>query len=189
MTTPLYNIYVVHGYTANSTSNWFPYLKHNLETEQTKVHVFDMPNSQHPSFDEWINHLEQQITETNQKSIFIGHSLGCVTILNYLMNKNLDQVVSTILVSGFVEQSPIQKLAEFMHQKIDYKKIINGIPNRVIISAQDDDIIPPSYSEELAKKIQAEFILLDHGKHFIDRDGFYEFPLLVDLVKKITHQI
>ena len=179
-----YNIYVIHGYTANSKANWFPYLKEHLETENIEVHIFDMPNPQNPSFEEWLSYMNQQIKSSEQKSIFVGHSLGCVTILNYLMDKNMKNVESIFLVSGFVEESPISELLGFMQKKIAYSKIIENIPNRFVISAEDDDIIPYNYSEELARKINAEFILLKQGKHFIDRDGFIEFPLLVKLIKE-----
>ncbi len=177
----IYNIYVIHGYTANSSSNWFPDLKNNLESENIKVHVFDMPNSQEPNAEEWINHLESNIKQLGEKSIFIGHSLGCVTILNYLANKNIE---SMFLVSGFVEKSPIEVLSEFMKKEIDYSKFIKTIKNRIVISAEDDDIIPYRYSEILAKKLHAKFILLKEGKHFIDRDGFDKFPFLIELIKE-----
>jgi hypothetical protein len=36
----------------------------------------------------------------------------------------------------------------------------------------------------MAEKLKTEFTLLDAGRHFIDRDGFTEFPYLVSEVKK-----
>ena len=178
------NIYIIHGYTANSTANWFPDLKENLESENIKVHIFDMPNSQAPIFEEWIEFLKKKIDTIHSNSIFIGHSLGCVTLLNFLEEKNYKNVNSLFLVSGFVEKTPIQKLSGFMEKTIDYSKVINNVKNRFVISAFDDDIIPYSYSEYLAEKIDAKFILLKKSKHFIDRDGFYKFPLLIDLINE-----
>ena len=55
-----------------------------------------------------------------------------------------------------------------------------------ITSAKDDDIINYEYSQVLAERLESKFILLDKGKHFIDRDNFTEFPLLIGEVKKIT---
>lgn len=87
------------------------------------------------------------------------------------------------LVSGFVEDSPIPELSEFVKEKIDYIKFIETIKNRVVVSAEDDDIVPYPYSEELANKINAQFKLLKAGKHFIDRDGFTIFPYLINLIQ------
>lgn len=170
-----YNIYVVHGYTANSQANWYPDLKNHLESENIRVHIFDMPNSHAPIEKEWLNFLEANITNLDDKSIFIGHSLGCVTILRFLENKNTDNIESLFLVSGFIENSPIPELSEFV--------LVETIKNRVVISAADDDIVPHPYSEVLAKKLNAQFKLLETGKHFIDRDGFTAFPYLINLVQ------
>ncbi len=183
MTHP-YNIYVVHGYTANSQANWYPDLKNHLESENITVHVFDMPNPHAPVEKEWLDFLEANITNFDNKSFFIGHSLGCVAILRFIEDKNTDNIESLFLVSGFGEDSPIPELSEFVKEKIDYAKFIKTIKNRVVISAEDDDIVPYPYSEILAKKLNARFNLLKTGKHFIDRDGFTTFPYLINIIQK-----
>lgn len=179
----IYNIFVVHGYTANADSNWFPDLKKNLESENIRVHIFNMPHSMSPKEKEWLDFLQCQIGELREKSIFIGHSLGCITILRYLEKLNIQNVESLYLVSGFSEESPIAEISEFVKESIDYPKFINSIKQRYVISAKDDDIIPYLNSEKLAERLEAQFILLDKGKHFIDRDGFNKFPLLIKLVR------
>lgn len=180
----LYNIYVVHGYTANSQANWFPDLKNQLESDNVKVHIFDMPDTYAPKEKEWLDFLEKNITDFDGKLIFIGHSLGCVTILNFLEDKDMDNIESLFLISGFVEESPIPELSEFVIKKINYSKFIESIKNRVVVSAKDDDIVPYRYSETLAERLNSRFELLEAGKHFIDRDGFTKFPYLVDLIRK-----
>lgn len=182
--TQFYNIYVVHGYTANSKANWYPDLKNHLESESIVVHIFDMPSPHAPVEKEWLDLLEAKITNFDEKSIYIGHSLGCVTILKFLEDKNIDNIESLFLVSGFVEDSPIPELSEFVDGKINYSKFIETIKNRIVVSAEDDDIIPYQYSEKLAKKLNAQFNLLKTGKHFIDRDGFVKFLYLISLVKE-----
>lgn len=183
-----YNIYVVHGYTANSQANWYPDLKNHLESENVAIHIFDMPNSHAPVEKEWLDFLEAKITNFDEKSIYIGHSLGCATILKFLEDKNTDNIESLFLVSGFVENSPIPELSEFVKEKINYAKFIKTISNRIVISAEDDDIIPYQYSEILAKKLNAQFNLLRTGKHFIDRDGFIKFLYLTNLIQEMILQ-
>jgi len=179
----LYNIYVVHGYTANSQANWFPDLKNQLESENIKVHIFDMPDPYAPKEKDWLDFLDKNITNFDEKSIFIGHSLGCVAILNFLGDKDMDNIESLFLISGFVEESPIPELSEFIKKKINYPEFIGSVKNIVVVSAKDDDIVPYRYSETLAERLNARFELLETGKHFIDRDGFAKFPYLIDLIK------
>ena len=178
------HIYLVHGYTSNANANWFPDLKEKLSADHTEVHIFNMPDSAHPKEKQWLDFLKNEIDEIKPGSIFIGHSLGCVAILNFLEDRDLQQVASLYLISGFVEETPIDKLAEFVCRKIDYSKFINAVNTRVVIAAKDDDIVPYSYTEILAQKLQAEFILLDEGGHFMDRDGFTRFPFLINKIKQ-----
>ena len=107
-----------------------------------------------------------------------------MAILRFLEDKNTDTIESLFLISGFVEDSPIAELSKFVKEKIDYTKFIETIKNRVVVSAEDDDIVPYPYSEELAKKLNAQFRSLKAGKHFIDRDGFTSFPYLINLIQK-----
>ncbi|MCL6218894.1 RBBP9/YdeN family alpha/beta hydrolase [Zunongwangia pacifica] len=178
-------ICLIHGYTASKTSNWFPSFKKELQSEKIDVIIPDMPNSKNPQFEEWISHMEKVITHYDENTIFIGHSLGCVTLLNYLNTNRLNTVKGLILVSGFIEETPIPELQQFVQSELDFEYLINLTENRIAISAIDDDIIPYGYSKRMAEKLKAKFILLNKGKHFIDRDNFVNFPFLVKEVKKL----
>ncbi len=179
-------IYLVHGYTASKSSNWFPSFKKDLQNENVEVIVFDMPNSSAPDFNEWIEHLEKSIISYDDNSIFVGHSLGCTTLLSYLDKNRIAKSIKGIyLISGFIEESPIPELLEFVKHKLDYSFLINLTKKRLAISAKDDDIVPFFYTEKMAVKLMADFLLLEEGKHFIDRDNFIEFPILVDEIKKL----
>lgn len=180
-----YKIYLIHGYTASPEANWFPYLKKELENDTVEIYILNMPNSQNPKLNEWIEHMDNSIKEYDENTIFIGHSLGCVTILNFLAKNSSKKIKGLFLISGFIEDSPIPALLEFVQPVLNYDVIIKLTKNRIVISAKDDDIINYEYSQILAKKIQSKFILLDKGKHFIDRDNFIEFPLLVGKIKNL----
>lgn len=180
-----YKIYVIHGYTASADSNWFPYLKNELESENIEVIILNMPNSQAPKLTEWISHMENSIKEYDENTIFIGHSLGCVTILNYLNKLLSKKIKGLFLISGFIESTPIRELNEFVKPKLNYDGLKKLTKQKVAISAVNDDIIPFEYSKSMAQKLNTKFTLLKEGKHFIDRDNFIEFPYLVNEIKKI----
>lgn len=182
-----YNIYLIHGYTASPDSNWFQDFKKNIEKEHIEISILNMPNSQSPKLKEWIDYMENSIKEIDENTIFIGHSLGCVTILNFLSNSNTTKIKGLFLVSGFVESSPIPALNEFVTPRLNYNYLKQLTPNRISISAVDDDIIPYKYSQTMAERIDAKFTLLKEGKHFIDRDNFTEFPFLINEIKKLLN--
>lgn len=42
------NIYVIHGYTSSSQSEWFPWLKEQVKNRQVKIDIPNMPDSENP---------------------------------------------------------------------------------------------------------------------------------------------
>ncbi|NRY52902.1 putative alpha/beta hydrolase family esterase [Clostridium beijerinckii] len=83
------NIYVIHGYTSSSKSEWFPWLKEQFKDSSIKVNVPDMPDSEDPHLEPWINHLHKCIMDIDENTILIGHSFGCITALRYILEKNI----------------------------------------------------------------------------------------------------
>ena len=95
-------------------------------------------------------------------------------------------VGGVILVSGFNDNLlNLPQLDDFRNPDIDYEKLVRLTGHRVVIAAKDDDIVPHALSHHLAESLDAEFISVEHGGHFLDSDGFGEFPLVLDELEKI----
>ncbi|HBF65549.1 MAG TPA: serine hydrolase family protein [Clostridium sp.] len=181
-------IYLTHGFTASCKANWFPWLKEQMKKKGVEVIVPDMPNTEDPHLVPWIEKLEENVCEINEDTVFIGHSLGCITTLRFILKKGL-KIKGAILVSGFMDENPmeVQKegLIEFVDGEIDVDKVKCLIPHRVMLTAVDDDIVPMEATKKMAEKLDIRLIVLDKGGHFIDRDGFTEFPQVLELLEEL----
>ena len=184
-----YKIILVHGYLATPQDNWFPHFKKFIEQLlDVSVVIPAMPNSSSPDFHSWLIHLRETINIIDDRTIFVGHSLGCVTILSFLEKYFPEQKIKGLyLVSGFVENTPLPQLSGFVKEKLNFHRLTRNAAIRVVISAVDDTIVPHKYSLELSERMDAEFILLSQGKHFIAQDGFTEFPeLITKIIEDLT---
>lgn len=161
------HIYIVHGYTASAQSIWFPWLKEKVESSEVEVHILDMPDSMNPKLDKWLNYLRENITEIDENTIFVGHSLGCITSLRFIAEKNC-QIKGVLLVSGFIDSTPLPELQEFVNDRLDSETIKKLVAKRVSITAKDDDIVPYGYTQEMASKLNTDLYILETGKHFLD---------------------
>ena len=184
-------IYCIHGFTASSGANWFPWLNEQLKKKGVALITPDMPNSNDPHLMPWLQKIEEVAKEANEDTIFIGHSLGCITALRYILRRNI-KIKGAILVSGFMDENPmeVQKegLNEFIEDAVDMERLKALIPHRVMITAVDDDIVPTQASKKMADKLDARLIELCEGGHFIDRDGFTEFPEVLKLLEEIMQK-
>ena len=183
-------IYIIHGYTASSKAEWFPWLKKKLSDIGINVIVFDMPNPDTPVASEWIEHLNKGIETINENTYFIGHSLGCVTLLRFLEFQYIDtKIGGIILVSGFNKKNPkYPNLDPFIKADLDFRKIIKMVKKRYIFSAPNDNYVPYEYSCELAKAFDAKMIIVENGGHFIAQEGFLEFPQIFDEICKMIEK-
>lgn len=181
-------VYVIHGYTANASEHWFPYLKNQLNQENIACICLNMPNSMAPTASEWLDYLKQHI-QLNEHTIVVGHSLGCIATINFLLAQQ-QKILSGIFVSGF--NQPIPHLPELNSFSATYqaflaesKKPLSELFNQApcAIAAFNDHIIPHQYTDALAKDLQADYIRLQQGGHFLAREGWHEFPLVLEKIK------
>ncbi|OWY37332.1 hypothetical protein CEK28_17515 [Xenophilus sp. AP218F] len=178
-------VYIVHGYTASPQDHWFPWLKAKMEAEGVAVSVLAMPDSAAPRFDAWQAHLDKHIDRHDPHCFYIGHSLGCISLLQHLQRQDdACRVGGLILVAGFDEPvADLEMLNAFLAPAYSPDKIKRIAPQRASIASRDDGIVPHAFSERLARKLDTTLDSIDRGGHFLGREGFTELPPLYDRLK------
>lgn len=175
-------IYITHGYTANGDKHWFPWLEQKLAEKGLECQRLTMPNSANPTPQAWLKYHQEKIT-LDENTILIGHSLGCLATLNFLAAQQ-QKIKGAIFVSGFYEKLPnlpeLDIFADFYANLTAYK------PEKAfVVASLDDHIVPHQYSDHLAQLLDADYIRLPKGGHFLDREGVTELPIVLELVGKL----
>ncbi|MBG6245756.1 hydrolase [Candidatus Symbiopectobacterium sp. 'North America'] len=182
------HIYIVHGYGASPSEHWFAWLKSEMEKTGATVSIIDLPTPDDPQPQAWQRALETQVTSLDNNTYFVAHSLGSITLLRFLEKHPANAPIGGyILVSGFNERlSTLPQLDRFIKPDIDYGKLVQRASTRVVIAAPDDNVVPYRFSQALAKSLDARFITVEQGNHFLASDGFTEFPLVLAELKKVV---
>ena len=95
-------VFIIHGWEGKPTSNWFPWLKEELEKKDYEAITPEMPNSYEPQCSEWVAHLNEIVGTPSPSDYLVGHSLAVIAIFRYLERlKPGQQVGGAVLVSGF----------------------------------------------------------------------------------------
>lgn len=177
------DLYIAHGYTASSDKHWFKWLASQFKN--VEGHIFDFPNSNDPVLKDWLGVLNDEMDISKNENVIVAHSLGVITILEYLSQYSGPiNVKGIVLVAGFSEKiKKLKKLNQYIENtQIDYEKIKNVIPNIICIAGDEDRTVPYQLSVRLAEKLDAPIITLKHDGHFCDRDGYDQFPLVKEKV-------
>lgn len=179
-------VYIVHGYMASPTDHWFPWLKNKLEQDGVSVNVLAMPNANDPDPEAWYQYLQQNIVSPDEDTYFVGHSLGSISLLNYLAGlKNAQAIGGLVVVAGFAEALPIiPELNDFTQQTPDMSKIIGLTASRAVIVSDNDDIVPPALTHDLARVLKVEPIVIEQGGHFMSSEGFDTLPAVYDVLNR-----
>jgi uncharacterized protein len=185
MKTPF--VYIIHGYMAHPENHWFPWLKNNLDAIGVETDILLMPDSSNPKVNEWISFLQKTIHRHDERTFFVAHSLGCITLLRYLnIMDTMDRIGGMILVSGFAESLPLHpELDEFTDTHIDYRAIMGIAPKRSVIVSDNDLIVPPELTITFCSKLNASLVEVKGGGHFMGSEGFYELPAVWEQLKQM----
>lgn len=170
---------VIHGYTASPEENWYPWIQQTADQQHCSLKVLRLDPSPRPELSRWESQINEQMGSLDENSIVIAHSLGTVAALDYL-SKNLthQRIKQLVLVAGF--NGRLGRLAEVYPfidaAQIDFELLKRQIEQRVVIYSAGDAHVPPKFSIEQAKSLDAELISAQWQGHFIDSEGCTELP-------------
>jgi predicted alpha/beta hydrolase family esterase len=186
---------IIHGWGADSTSNWFPWLAQELQAQEWEVAVPDFPNSQNPVLEEWLEYYDTQVSRkilrtaqdegVNSGRIarsLIGHSLGVPFILRLLEQTN-DIYDTAYLVAGFERPLGIPEIEHFVDKPFQWDRIRKQCKKFMVINSDNDPYISLDIGEELAKKLKITLIIEPNGDHLSAPGGVLAYPRLLEMIE------
>lgn len=168
-------VYMIHGWGESSEDSWFPWLKKELEKKKIKVRIFDMPESENPKIETWVKHLEENVKDVDENTYFIGHSIGCQTIMRFLekMHKH-KKIGGCIFVSGWfnlinLEPEEMKIAHPWLTSPVEFSRIIDHCNNFLAIFSRDDPYVPLEDSEIFREKLGARIFIEKNKGHFEEK--------------------
>lgn len=179
--------YLIHG-TSTRDDDWFPWLEDAVKPDIILDRLW-LPNPFSPNPKSWANAIDDQIPHSGGQDVItiVAHSLGCIAAIHFVERHNLSKV-NLLLVGAFDKVLPAYpELGNFCTPQVDYQQVKPKINHATVITAQDDPIAPYQYSVEVANKMGAKLMVRPTGGHFLTSDGFREFPLVADELRKMMN--
>lgn len=187
-------VFIIHGYGATINNHWFGWLQTQLEQRGIAAVLVPMPDSEQPDFDRWQQTLAQYIGKPSENQIFVAHSLGTISLLHYLTATQPRKIGGLVLVSAFGKRIPtlpeingFNVNAYIDRCRIDFPAIARMAGKQIeLFTADDDSIVPADNTRYLARELNGYLHIRHTGGHFLDRDGFTQFPPVLEAVKRMV---
>jgi len=190
-------VFIIHGWGGYPEECWFPWLRKELVARRFQVHVPPMPDTDNPSKALWINHLKELVGHCDDDTYFVGHSLGCQTILRYLqMQPPGVKVGGVVFVAGFetlsarYSEPEVQRvLGPWLKDPIHWEAIRGRTKHFVAVFSDNDGWVPLENVEFFSRKLGAETIVLHDMQHFSGSRGITELPIVLEKLEEMAGMI
>lgn len=190
-------VLIIHGWGGYPEEGWFPWLKRELAERGFTVFVLAMPDSDEPEINAWVGFLAEAVKTPDLNTFFVGHSVGCQTVLRYL--EGLDdgiKVGGAVLVAPWMEldmttiaeegEDAIAIARPWMETPIDFGKVKTHADDFTAIFSDSDPFVPLAQTEFFRNQLDARIIIEKNKGHFSGSDGVRELPAVFDELMRLS---
>lgn len=179
-------IFIVHGWDGSPDGDWIPWVAAELKARGHEVHALAMPHPERPTIAEWVLALAGAVGTPDEQTFFIGHSIGCQTIMRYAETLTTT-TGGAIFVAGWftltnLENEGAEKIAApWMQTPINFKDVVATLPHITAVLSTDDQFVPLHENQKIfTKKLHAKIIQLPNAGHITADDGYTQLPKLLE---------
>lgn len=185
-------VYIIHGWGGNPNEPLHKWISEKLTEKGYEVIVPEMPETYTPKIDLWLDKIKETAQNIqDENDFFIGHDIGCQTILRFLskMPQNV-KVQKIILLAPWIrlDKEKLEKEGSsdisrpWEESPINYKSVKEHCNNFICIFSNNDPYVPLSNVEFFRKNLNAKTIMLKGRGHFDSERGITELPEILNLL-------
>lgn len=186
-------VFIIHGWDGHPNEGWLPWLKKKLQKQGFFVKIPLMPNSEEPKIIDWVLHLRKIVAKVDEQTYFVGHSIGCQTILRYLesLNENA-KIGGAVFVAGWLTLNNLETEEEkiiakpWLETPINFEKIKLKTNKFIVIFSDNDPFVPKENIKMFEEKLGAKIIIENKKGHFSGSDLINDLPIALEAVLEIA---
>lgn len=164
------------------SSNWYLYVKGELENLGLTVIAKDMPDPVLARKEYWLPFIEEQL-KGDEKAILIGHSSGAIAIMRYLENHKAEGVVLVATYHTDLNDEK-EKASGYFDDEWKWDKIKENCKWIIQFASTDDPGVPIEEARYVANKLNTEYHEYTDRGHFGMDVKCKKLPEVVDEIKK-----
>lgn len=176
----------IHGHNGGKNNDFWNWLMEELERKGSVIEMYDLPTNGKPNIQTQVNFLLEK-HEFDENTIIIAHSLGCVDAFKLLpkLDTKLSKLIliAPALSPNLSDGKKRPELEAATDWNFDFKDIKDKANEIIVIRDTGDDVIFPTWPEEIANKLDARLVTVKANvSHF---NSNKEPAILDEAIEKI----
>lgn len=179
-------IYMVHCWDGTKDDGWYPWLDKKISNRDNKAIRFNMPNTANPKIQEWVLELDKQVDGLDENTYFVGHSIGCQTIMRYLENKDVKKIGGILFVAPWLDLLPeaVSDEESFNTAKpwidtiINFEKIKKMTDKITCIFSDNDYFVSLEQEKIFKEQLNSKTIIVNGKGHISADDGVNKLDVI-----------
>jgi predicted alpha/beta hydrolase family esterase len=174
-------VYLVHCWGGTVTDGWYPWLAEKLREQHVGVVLAEMPDSDAPRIDKWVAKLSELVEGLSEAVFFVGHSVGCQTILRYLETQLPTTLGGVLLVAPWFDLLPAalsdgsdEIAAEWLQTPLDFAKVCQFTTSITAIFSDDDPYVSLEQVGFVQDRLKAKTLVVSGQGHISAEDDVTE---------------
>jgi len=186
-------VIIVHGWEGSPHELMIKNMGIALQKEGFEVIIPEMPDNEHPKITPWVNKLEEVSGKLDKDTYFIGHSIGCQTILRFL-EKSETEIGGVVLIAPWLKlnEKNLESLEEkriakpWLRLPINFSQVKPVTNNFFCIFSDNDPYVLMSNKDLFQKNLGARSIVEHHKGHYTTSDGVTDNTTAVEEILKLS---
>lgn len=188
-------VFIIHRWGGSPGGDWLPWLGDSLAAKNLQVIVPEMPDTNEPHIKLWVPYLSKLVGDLNEDTFFVGHSVGCQTILRYLSSINSNEKAGGAvfiagwfhLIEGSIETEDDKKIEmEWTNNQIDFEAARKHLKISTACFSDNDPYVPLSDSKIFEERLGSKIIIHPKRGHFTSDDGVSELHVALNEILKMA---
>lgn len=187
-------VFIVHRWSGGPGDDWRPWLKQELEAHGWQVSVPAMPDTDVPVIEKWVGALAAAVGAPDAETYFVGHSIGCQTILRYLETVGTP-IGGAVFVAGWFDLENLEDeetaviARPWIEKPISFNKVKASLSRSTLVISDNDPYGAFDKNKESFGKLGSKIVVVPSGGHFTEEEGCSELPLAITELEALTPQV
>lgn len=179
------NYFIIHGSFGSPFSNWFPWLRNEIEQRNLIVYTPDFPSGVgYQNYENWEKLFEVYVQAglINENTVIFAHSIAPVFVSKFLVTHKL-KIKKLVFVCGFNNYLGINDEYDNVNETMYFDNLedVKQYADEIICFYSDNDpYVKYNVEKSFADDVATKQIIIKDGGHLNSETGYSEFKELLE---------